>query len=130
MPEGMTPNVLDDIGLADCLLDRSLENGFMSMMTALLTGLCVFPSVFLGKDPMPAPVGGSVGILAIKSIGHENPPPDNKRTWASDPLVIMIGGFGGIGKAQRPTGPGIGVSCEVETSAKVSCIANAKSIFR
>jgi|GEM_PF-4139126 len=30
--------------------------------------------------------------------------PDNKRTWATDPLIIMIGGFGGIGKAQRLPG--------------------------
>ncbi len=48
---------------------------------------------------------------ALTGIGPtENLPLPRKRSWGPDPLITMIGGFGRIGKAQRPPGRRPGLS--------------------
>lgn len=56
MPECVAPGMLDHTGPADSLLDGLLQNRLVNMMPAFLSSLGVPPSMFLGKDPLPAPV--------------------------------------------------------------------------
>jgi hypothetical protein len=75
MAEGVASDMLDNTGPAHSLLHGPLENGFMHMMAALLTGPGVLPAVLLRKDPLPALVGGSVGVFAVQGVGHLDSPP-------------------------------------------------------
>ncbi len=75
MPKCVAPGMLDHTGPADGLLDGLLQNRLGNMMPAFFAGLGVPPSMFLGKDPLPAPVLWHVGILAVQGVGQENTAP-------------------------------------------------------
>jgi mRNA interferase RelE/StbE len=54
MPECVAPSMLDHTDPADGLLDGSLKNRLVNMMLAFFAGLGALPSMFLGKDTLPA----------------------------------------------------------------------------
>ena len=70
MSEGVAANVLDYASFADSLLHSPLENRLMDAVPTFLASPDVLPPVLLGKDPLPAPVRGSFGILASQGIWH------------------------------------------------------------
>lgn len=50
---------------SDGIFHGFLKKLFIHMMASLISGLSVLPPAPLGKDPLPSPVGGRVGILAV-----------------------------------------------------------------
>lgn len=82
--ECMTTNMLDHRRLADGLHHGPLKNGLMDVVPPLLPCSCVLPSVLLREYPLPAPVGGGVGVLAVQGVGHQ----------ASNPLAVRFLGAG------------------------------------
>lgn len=64
-------------------LDRALDDRFIDVMPPLLSGLGIRPTVFLRKDPLPAPISRGVGIFAVQSVGHLDPPTPCRGTLES-----------------------------------------------
>jgi len=56
MAEGVAGRPFGEAGLANGLLERLLQDGFIHMMPSFLAGLQVFPPLLLWEDPLPAPV--------------------------------------------------------------------------
>jgi len=52
-----------------------LQNGCVDMMTAFPLGSGILPPVLLRKNPLPAPLGGCVGIFAIQRVRHQDKAP-------------------------------------------------------
>src|SRR4030043_1864999 len=75
VPESVARRVFDKASLRHCLFYSLLDQGFVDMMTALLPCFAISPSAFLRKDPLPAPICGSVGVFSVESIRHLNPAP-------------------------------------------------------
>ena len=63
MPERVTGRSLGQTGAGDGVLDGSLDERLVDVMSALFAGLVVGPAVLLREDPLPTPVGGSVQAL-------------------------------------------------------------------
>ena len=59
---------LRELGLCHGVSDGFLYQGFVNMMATLFLGLAINPSVFLGKDPLPAPVFRRIGVLAVECV--------------------------------------------------------------
>src|ERR1035437_7117919 len=75
MSERVAAGLLCESGPGDRVPNRPLDQRLVDVMAALLAGLGVPPSIDLGKGPLPAPVGGRAGILAVQGIGHEDTTP-------------------------------------------------------
>ncbi len=67
----MAGRPLWDAGVADGELDRLLDEGFIHMVTPLLSRGWIDPPVLLREDPLPDPVGGSIRILPGERVGQE-----------------------------------------------------------
>ena len=75
MPEGMTRGSFCYASPEDSVSDRLLNQGFVHVMAALFPCFGIAPPVSLREDPLPAPFGGGVGILAVQGVWHLNAPP-------------------------------------------------------
>src|ERR1035437_1502868 len=73
MSERVAAGLLCESGPGDRVPNRPLDQRLVDVMAALLAGLGVPPSIDLGKGPLPAPVGGRAGILAVQGIRHRSP---------------------------------------------------------
>jgi len=65
----LTSNMLDNTGP----LHGPLHYGFVNMVAAFFSGLCVLPPMLLGEDPLPPPVGGRVGAFARAPLLRPGP---------------------------------------------------------
>ena len=70
MAEGVTACGLGDAGLKDRLLHRALQNGFVQMVPALLSGYPVGIMARRWKDPLPRPRFARVGVFPVKGVGQ------------------------------------------------------------
>lgn len=68
MPERVAGGPLGEPGLCHSVSDGFLHQGFVNMMATLFLSLEIDPSVFLGKDPLPAPVLRRIGILTVECM--------------------------------------------------------------
>lgn len=89
VPEGVAAGMLNYPGLADRFLDGPLKNRLMNVMPSLFTGLLVPPAVFLWEDPLPAPVSGGIGILALLGVGHLNTAPALGQVLLVNPFDLL-----------------------------------------
>ena len=87
MAKGVAPNVFDDTGFSNRLFHGPLKYGLMEMVSAFLSGCCVLPPVLLREDPLPAPLGWSVGIFSVQGMGQQNAAP----AFGQVPLMVKIG---------------------------------------
>jgi hypothetical protein len=53
MAKCMTPDPFDDIRFEDSCFNGALQKGLMDVISAFLSGLYVFPPVFLRESPLP-----------------------------------------------------------------------------
>ena len=84
--EGVAGGVLGDAGAPDGLLHGALDDGRVDVVTALVAGAAVGPAALLGEDPLPAPLPGSVGVLALQSASGSSTAPQpsaRSRSWMS-----------------------------------------------
>lgn len=75
MPEGVAGRTLYQTGPRHRRTHRLLYKRLIDVMPPLFAGLGGAPSVFLGKDPLPAPFLRGIGILAVECIGHRHTAP-------------------------------------------------------
>src|SRR3989304_8136719 len=88
MAKGVTTCSFSNSGRCYSPFDSSLHNVFIHVMPAFFGGFRVLPSVLLREDPLPAPIGGRVGILAIQSVGHLHPSPPFGKVFLMDRLDL------------------------------------------
>jgi hypothetical protein len=71
--EGMTECVaggsLGQAGPFHRAVDRLLDDRFVNVMAFFFARLWVLPTVFLRKDPLPAPLLGSVRVFTVEGGG-------------------------------------------------------------
>lgn len=60
VPESVAAHLLCDACSADSLLYRTLDQGLVDVVPALLFRPGVLPALGLGEHPLPAPITGSV----------------------------------------------------------------------
>ena len=91
--EGMTECVaggpFGQIGPFHRAVDRLLDDRFVNVMVSLFARLWVFTAVLLRKDPLPAPLLGSVGVFTVEGVWQENATP----TVGQVALVDCFDGF-------------------------------------
>lgn len=75
MTKRVARGALGQPGLPDRGRYRFLQDGLMDMMASLLAGLGMFPAVLLGKHPLPPPIPGRIGILAVESLRQQDAAP-------------------------------------------------------
>lgn len=68
MPRGVAAGVFGDAGEAHGLFHRSLDDRLVNVMVALLAGAWVLPALLLREDPLPAPVGRGIRVLARECL--------------------------------------------------------------
>jgi hypothetical protein len=78
MPEGVAPHMLDDARRADGLLHRPLNHGLVNMVPSLFACTSGLLPRGLGKDTLPAAVGGRVRVLPVQG-GRQNLQRSDKR---------------------------------------------------
>jgi len=84
-------------------------------MAPLLLYLRIDPPVFLREDPLPAPFGGGVGVLAVEGHRHLNTaPPLGQVALVNrlDLLEVILNRVTNAVKIDEPFGPAaIGLLC-------------------
>lgn len=71
----MARGPLCEPGLCHGISHGFLYQGFVNMMATLFFGLAIDPSMFLGKDPLPAPFLRRVGVLSVEGIRKQDAAP-------------------------------------------------------
>ena len=67
--EGMGAGALGDAGMPDRVSDRSLKDGLMEVVTAVLAGRPLDVDSGGREDPLPRPFAAGVGVLAGEGSG-------------------------------------------------------------
>jgi hypothetical protein len=80
--------MFDDASPLDRLLHSTLQDGFVNVVTPYLASLVVLPPVLLRENPLPAPLGGSVGIFTVQRARHLHPPPSFRQVFLMDRLDL------------------------------------------
>lgn len=68
--EGVAGDLFLDVGLAEGFFDFALEDGGVHEVAAFFAGAVIFPTGFLGEDPLPFPFGVGVGVFAREGVGE------------------------------------------------------------
>jgi hypothetical protein len=67
--EGVRAGALGDAGMPDRVSDRSLKDGLMEVVTAVLAGRPLDVDSGGRGDPLPRPFAAGVGVLASEAAG-------------------------------------------------------------
>ncbi len=68
--EGMAAHVLVDVGVSDCLFDRTVDDRVVQMVATDDASSRILAAGAGREDVLPAPVGGGIGVLSAKGFGE------------------------------------------------------------
>jgi hypothetical protein len=84
VPRCVTRRSLGQPCFRDRLLECLLQDGFINVMATLFACPVIYPATLLWKDPLPAPLTRSVGILPSSASGNgTRPQPSARSFWCT-----------------------------------------------
>ena len=129
----MAGRVFGDSCLDDGFMNGALHEGFVHVVSSLFSGFWVFPTVRLGEDPLPYPVGRSVGVFAFKCARKRDGTPSVSKVACMNRLdmfqLVTEGGFEHLGQHGHPVLVALPAADEDFTPVKVDILNPERHAF-